>query len=177
MFQSIVEGRAIDRSLLTKDVPADKHDDLDFLVGLLEWDANVDQEFAKHNRVFPIPAQPTAETETRGFREVWVCYGTGWYSAKELTVLPRRTVTVKDSAAYGIILTQGYGMLGSLRVSTPAMIRFGDMTEDELFISADAAHGGVRIENLSDSDPLVILKHFGPGNPDAEPLRAARSRS
>jgi hypothetical protein len=106
-----------------------------------------------------------------------VCYGTGWYSAKELTVLPRRTVTVKDSAAYGIILTQGYGMFGSLRVSTPAMIRFGDMTEDELFISADAAHGGVRIENLSDSDPLVILKHFGPGNPDAEPLRAARSRS
>ena len=177
MFQSIVEGRAIDRSLLTKDVPADKHDDLDFLVGLLEWDANVDQDFAKHNRVFPIPAQPTAETEPQGFREVWVCYGTGWYSAKELTVLPRRTVTVKDSAAYGIILTQGYGMFGSLRVSTPAMIRFGDMTEDELFISADAAHGGVRIENLSDSDPLVILKHFGPGNPDAEPLRTTRSRS
>ncbi len=66
MFQSIVEGRAIDRSLLTKDVPPDKHDDLDFLVGLLEWDANVDQEFAKHNRVFPIPAQPTAETEPAG---------------------------------------------------------------------------------------------------------------
>ena len=58
MFQSIVEGRAIDRSLLTKDVPPDKHHDLDFLVGLLEWEANVDQEFAKHNRVFPIPAQP-----------------------------------------------------------------------------------------------------------------------
>ena len=51
------------------------------------------------------------------------------------------------------------------------MIRFGDMTEDELFVSAEAAHGGVRIENLSASDPLVILKHFGPGNPDAEPLR------
>jgi hypothetical protein len=29
----------------------------------------------------------------------------------------------------------------------------------------------VRIENLSEADPLVILKHFGPGNPDAEPLR------
>jgi hypothetical protein len=45
------------------------------------------------------------------------------------------------------------------------------MTEDELFVSADAAKGGVRIENLSESDPLVILKHFGPGNPDAEQLR------
>ena len=33
------------------------------------------------------------------------------------------------------------------------------------------AKEGVRIENPSDSDPLVILKHFGPGNPDAESLR------
>ena len=42
-------------ALLIKDVPAEKHNDLDFLVGLLDWDANVDHEFAKHNRVFPIP--------------------------------------------------------------------------------------------------------------------------
>jgi len=51
------------------------------------------------------------------------------------------------------------------------MIRFGEMTQDELFVTADAAHQGVAIENLSDTDPLVILKHFGPGHPDAEPLR------
>jgi hypothetical protein len=47
------------------------------------------------------------------------------------------------------------------------MIRFGQMTEDELFVSADTAGQGVRIENRSDSDPLVMLKHFGPGNPEA----------
>jgi hypothetical protein len=41
------------------------------------------------------------------------------------------------------------------------------MTEDELFVTDEAARAGVRIENASDSDPLVILKHFGPGNPDA----------
>jgi hypothetical protein len=174
MFQSIVEGRAIDRSLLTKDVPPEKHHDLDFLVDLLEWDKNVDGEFAKHNRVFPIPSRPIAETEPQGFRELWVCYGTGWYSAKELTVLPTRTVTIDDAAAYGIIVTQGYGTFGTLRVSTPAMIRFGDTTEDELFVSAEAAARGVRIENLSATNPLVILKHFGPGNPDAEPLRKLR---
>ena len=73
---------------------ADKHEDLDFLVGMLDWDANVDDEFAKHNRVFPIPARPFAETEPQGFREQWVCYGTGWYSAKELTVFPKRAVTI-----------------------------------------------------------------------------------
>jgi hypothetical protein len=54
------------------------------------------------------------------------------------------------------------------------MIRFGQMTEDELFVTADAARQGVRIQNASASDPLVILKHFGPGNPDAEPLRKKR---
>jgi hypothetical protein len=82
-------------------------------------------------------------------------------------VLPKRSVTIKDAGAYGLILTQGHGTFGSLQVSTPAMIRFGQMTEDELFVTADAAAAGVRIENRSESDPLVILKHFGPGNTEA----------
>jgi hypothetical protein len=51
------------------------------------------------------------------------------------------------------------------------MIRFGEMTEDELFVTADAAKAGVRIENHSETEPLVLLKHFGPGNPDAEGLK------
>jgi hypothetical protein len=50
------------------------------------------------------------------------------------------------------------------------------MTQDELFVTADAARAGVRIDNQSASDPLVILKHFGPGNPDNEPLRRLRSQ-
>ena len=110
---------------------------------------------------------PFAETDADGYREVWVTYGTPWYSAKELTVQPKRSVTVADAAAYGLILTQGHGTLGGLQVSTPAMIRFGQMTEDELFVSAETARQGVRIENRSDSDPLVMLKHFGPGNTQA----------
>ena len=86
-------------------------------------------------------------------------------------MLPKRNVTIKDGAAYGVILTQGHGAFGKLSVSTPSMIRFGQMTEDELFVTAMAAEAGVRIENRSETDPLVILKHFGPGNPDAEALR------
>jgi hypothetical protein len=38
-------------------------------------------------------------------------------------------------------------------------------------VAADAASHGVRIQNQSETEPLVLLKHFGPGNPDAEPLR------
>ena len=175
MFQSLVEGRVVPRDLLVKDVPKDKHNDLDFIVGMLDWDANVNPTFARDNRVCPHPVRPLAETESEGYREQWVCYGTGWYSAKELTVLPKRTVRIKDSAAYGLIVVQGEGTFGGHRVAAPAMIRFGDMTNDELFVIADAAKAGVRIENPSASDPLVILKHFGPGNPDNEPLRALRA--
>jgi hypothetical protein len=171
MFQSLVEGRAIPWDLLVKDVLPQYHKDLDYLVGLLDWEANVNPTFAKDNRCFPRPVRPFKETEQDGYREQWIAYGTGYYSAKELTVLPKRSATIKDGAAYGLILTQGYGKLGKLPVSTPAMIRFGQMTEDELFVTAAAAQAGVRVENLSETDPLVILKHFGPGNPDAEPLR------
>jgi hypothetical protein len=106
--------------------------------------------------------------EAEGYREQWVCYGTGWYSAKELTVLPQRKARITDSAAYGVIVVQGEGVFGGHRIATPAMIRFGEMTSDELFVTADAAKAGVAIENMSTSDPLVILKHFGPGNPDNE---------
>ncbi len=171
MFQSEVEGRIIDWSLLTKDVPEDKHHDLDFLIGMLDWDANVNPTFGDSNRVFPTPVTPFAESEAEGYREQWICYGTGYYSAKELTVLPKRSVTIRDAEAYGVILTQGYGTMNALPVSTPSMIRYGQMTEDEVFVTAAAASAGVRIENLSATDPLVMLKHFGPGNPDAESLR------
>jgi hypothetical protein len=82
-------------------------------------------------------------------------------------VQPKQKVTIKDAAAYGVIVTQGHGALNKLTVSTPSMIRFGQMTEDEVFVTAAAAAEGVVVENRSTTDPLVLLKHFGPGNPDA----------
>jgi hypothetical protein len=54
------------------------------------------------------------------------------------------------------------------------MIRFGELTQDELFVTAAAAKEGIQIANPSSTDPLVILKHFGPGNPEAESLRRDR---
>jgi hypothetical protein len=174
MFQSEVEGRIVDWSLMTKDVLPEHHHDLDYLIGMLDWDANVNPEFAKTNKRPPTPVRPVKEMEESGYREMWITYGSGHYSAKELTVLPGRTVTIKDAAAYGLILTQGWGRFGKNAVSTPSMIRFGQPTEDELFVTADAAKEGVRIENASTTDPLVLLKHFGPANPDASALRRDR---
>ncbi len=75
-------------------------------------------------------------------------------------MLPERTVTIKDAAAYGLILTQGHGTFGGLSVSTPSMIRFGEMTEDELFVTASAAQEGVRIENPSSDRPACDPETF-----------------
>ena len=41
-----------------------------------------------------------------------------------------------------------------------AAIRFGQETEDEVFISHEAATAGVEIENTG-SEPLVGLRYFG----------------
>ncbi len=86
--------------------------------------------------------------------------------AKRLTVLPGRTVTIKDPVAYGLICVQGHGRFGPHPISSPAMIRFGQMTEDEFFVTVKAAQAGVTITNLSTTEPLVILKHFNPGHPE-----------
>jgi len=149
---------------------------LDAVAGLIPvaGDVIAAVNFGRDNKVFPHPVYPFTESEAKGYREQWICYGTGWYSAKELTVLPKRSVQIKDAAAYGLIVVEGTGTFGGHHVAAPTMIRFGEMTQDELFVSAAAAKAGVLIENVSASDPLVILKHFGPGNPDNEPLRQLR---
>ncbi|MGH9658979.1 MAG: hypothetical protein ACRD96_10580 [Bryobacteraceae bacterium] len=165
MFQSMVEGRPVPWDLLVKDVPPEHHHDLDYIIGMLDWDANVDPEFAAH-RLF----EPRVAAQSDQHVEKWVVYSTRYYSAKELTVFPRQSVVVRDSAAYGLIVVQGWGSMGRFEVETPSLIRYGQMTRDELFVSAPAAHRGVAVTNGSDTENLVVLKHFGPGNPDAQEL-------
>ncbi len=170
MFQSMVEGRPVPYELLVKDVPKEYHHDFDYIIGMLDWDKNVDPEFAKNRLLRPKPVRDENEMRECGYSEQWVCYGTRYYCAKELTVLPGRTAVIKDAAAYGLIVVEGYGTFGKLEIETPAMIRYGQMTRDELFVSAAAAKNGVVVKNASAVSPLVMLKHFGPGNPEAEDL-------
>lgn len=164
MFQSMVDGREIKRDLLVQDVPQDKHEDLDFLVGLVDWPANVDPSFKQNHYLEPIPV---SRSESEGYVDRWVVYGRvdgeERFSARELTVAPGARCTIRDDGAFGLIVTQGRGSIGKLAVSCPASIRFGEMTEDELFVSYEAATGGVVFENHSSTEPLVTLRYFGPG--------------
>lgn len=167
MYQSLVEGRAVPWELLVKDVPEAHHQDLDYLIDMMDWEGNVDPDFSARRLFDPAPVKSKKEMEEAGFSEKWVVYSTPHYSAKELTVFPGKTVTVRDAAAYGVIVTQGYGSIGKLEIETPTLIRFGEMTKDEFFVTAGAAGNGVAVTNRSDQENLVMLKHFGPGNPDA----------
>ena len=160
MFQNIVEGRYVPWSLLVKDMPAEKHQDLDFIIGQLDWEKNVDTHFKASNYLEPIVAD-----QGKGYVDKWVVYGRvdgeQLFSAKELTIEPGAKMTLKDPGSSGWITTQGKGRIGKLALQTPALIRFGQETEDEVFISAEAAAAGVEIVN-DGSEPLVGLRYFGP---------------
>jgi hypothetical protein len=60
------------------------------------------------------------------------------------------------------------GRIGKLNLQTPAMIRFGQETEDEAFITREAATRGVEVENTG-SEPLVSLRYFVPDTFDKVP--------
>ncbi|MBM4018792.1 MAG: hypothetical protein FJ288_10765 [Planctomycetes bacterium] len=169
MYQNIVEGRTVPWSLLVKDVPPQKHHDLDFLVDMLDWEENTDPNFKANHYLEPLPA---GGSEKDGYCDKWICYGRikGWQcvTAKELTVRPGAKVTVRDGGAYGLITVQGEGAIGKLRLNAPKVIRFHDLTDDEVFVAESAAKAGVVYENTSETEPLVVLRYFGPEvNPDA----------
>lgn len=160
MFQNVVEGRYVPWSLLVKDMPAERHQDLDFIVGQLDWERNVDPSFMKNNYIEPLDADSGP-----GWADRWVVYGrvsgAQLFSAKELTLDPGASCTIRDPGASGWLTVQGCGSIGKLRTQSPTIIRFGQLTEDEIFITHEAAARGVRITNTG-GEPLVGLRYFGP---------------
>jgi hypothetical protein len=176
MYQSLVEGREVPWALLVKDMPKEKHHDLDFIVNQLDWEANVDPTFKDNHYLEPVPV---ADTRKEGFVDRWIVYGDindqQLFTAKELTVDPGAKCTIKDNGAYGLITVQGNGRMNKLSLDSPKMIRFHELTEDEVFCTETAAKGGVTFENTSEVEPLVVLRYFGPDvNPDCPEVGAYR---
>jgi len=166
MYENITHDQVVPKELLWKDTPKDKEGNVDWLLSVIDWDLNVDPDFAKNRFMAPKPVKPVAKMEAEGYIENWICYKSDAFSAKELTVLPGKTVTITDSACYGFITMQGHGRFGVWDIETPALIRYGQLSNDEFFVSETAAKEGIVITNASRNDPIVLLKHFGPGNPD-----------
>ena len=166
MYQSLVNEAVIPEELLWKGTPKDRIGDYDQLMEVIDWELNTNPNLLETRFMEPIPVKDDKEMISEGYIEKWVCYRSTAFSAKELTVLPGQTVTIKDAAAYGLIMMQGHGTMGVWDIETPTMIRYGQFTNDEFFVSEKAAQEGVKIVNPSKTDPIVMLKHFGPDNPD-----------
>lgn len=166
MYQSLVNEAIIPEELLWNGTPKDRMGDYDQLMEVIDWDLNVNPNLLETRFMEPIPVSPLEEMEAAGYIDKWICYRSADFSAKELTVLPGQTVTIKDSAAYGMIMMQGHGTMGVWDIETPSLIRYGQLTHDEYFVTEKAAMEGVKITNLSKTDSIVMLKHFGPNNPD-----------
>ena len=172
MYQNLVEGREVPRSLLVKDMPADKHGDVDFIVDQLDWEKNTDPHFKDNHYLEPVVAE-----EGEGYSDKWIVYGKvdgfQYFSAKELTVAPGATATLKDKGASSVIVVQGAGQANKLRLNCPKLLRFNELSEDEFFITEPAAKEGVTYRNTSATEPLVMLRYFGPeANPGAPAVGA-----
>jgi len=166
MYQSLVNEAIIPEELLWNGTPADRIGDYDQLMEVIDWELNTNPNILETRFMAPKPVKSVDEMEAEGYVENWICYRSEAFSAKELTIAPGKTVLIKDSAAYGIIMMQGHGKMGVWNIETPSLIRYGQLTNDEFFITEKAALKGVEITNHSTTDPIVMLKHFGPNNPD-----------
>jgi len=128
----------------------------------MDWEKNVDPYYRQHYFRPPLVCKHSDKKHT----EKWVVYANDYIAAKELTIMPGQTVTVKDGAAYGCIILQGHGKVGVYDAEASVLLRFGQASNDEYFVSEFAAKEGVVITNESKFQNMVILKHFGPNHPD-----------
>jgi len=161
VFENVVAGEVYPYEFLVENCPPEKKQDVDYVMGLMDWEKNVDPHYRKHYFRPPIVA-----SEDDSHVEKWVVYATGYIAAKELTVKPGASVLVRDAAAYGCVLVQGHGRFGGWEAEAAGMLRFGGPSADEYFVCHGAAREGVRLENRSRTEPLVVLKHFGPNAGD-----------
>lgn len=156
MYQSVLYGgQCVSEELLWKDCPAEERGNVDYLLDVVDWEINTDPDF-KRNRMM----KPVFFRGGEGWKEEKICYLCPLVSASRLTLMPGASVLLRDAGAYGLIALQGFGSVGGRPLETPTLIRYGELTLDEYFVSARSAEHGVEFVNRSQSQPLVILKHF-----------------
>jgi len=182
MYQSLTQDKAkVPWGLLWKDTPDQYWKDkapheisdeaYELLANRLNWQLNLDPKFKEHRFMIPVPVGDMAAMKRDGYIEEWICYRSADFDAKRLAVLPGKEVMIQDKGAYGFIVLQGHGTIKGLdgpkiQIESPAEIFYGQPTQDEGFVTDKAARQGVLISNPSRMDPIVMLKHRGPGYSD-----------
>ncbi len=162
VYENITSNEIYPYDFLVENCPEDKKRDIAYVISLMDWEKNIDPHYKKTFFRPPISCEHSNEQ----FTEKWISYANDYVGAKELSIQPGQTVTIKDPVAYGCIMIQGHGKFGEYDAETAIMLRYGQTSADEYFVSEKAAKEGVTITNKSQHEPMVILKHFGPNHPD-----------
>ncbi len=63
-----------------------------------------------------------------------------------------------------------------IKTAVEELLRFNELSQDEIFATEGAAKTGITFKNISDTEPLVCLRYFGPEvNPDAPAMGAYKN--
>ncbi len=162
VYENITANEIYPYDFLVENCPNDKKRDIDYVISLMDWEKNIDPHYKKTFFRPPI----ICENSNNQFTEKWISYANDYVGAKELSIKQGQTVTIKDPVAFGCIMIQGHGKFGVYDAEAAIMLRYGQASADEYFVSEKAAKEGVTITNKSQHEPMVILKHFGPNHPE-----------
>lgn len=163
MLQALNAGKIISKDLMFKDVrPADRAAYGErFILELIDWDTNGDPYFYENRHLAPIRIDSASQP---GAEESWIYYNTTKFSGKRLVVQPGHSFTSRENGVYTVLVWSGSGRFAGHDVQggVPGL--------DELLVTHAAGVDAHDIVNRG-SEPLVVLKFFGPDiNPDVPML-------
>ena len=159
IMENVTMGEVNPHNLLTDCAPEEEKNDLEAIFNQIDWEDSTRPDYKEtYFRV------PKFKNESEEAVEKWVAYANDWVAAKEITVLPGKEYVLTDQACYCALVVQGHGVFGAFECEAPELVRYGDITGDEFFVSETAAKNGVKIKNTSTYQPLVILQNFANNN-------------
>ncbi len=119
--ENVTSGEVYPRDFLVENVPESRKRDIDYVMSLMDWEKNVDPNYRKRFFRPPVPCPRVQD----GLSALWVVYANPYIGAKETTVAPGRTVAIREAAAFGCIIVQGFGRFGAHDAEAAGMLRFG----------------------------------------------------
>jgi len=155
VFENVASGETYPIDFLVENCPPESRDDLDYVLSLMDWEKNVDPHYRSRYFRPPLPYR-----QGPGWTQRWIVYGNPHLAAIETVLQPGASLMLEEPFACGCIVIQGHGRLGPFPCASATLLRFGQASEDEFFISHRAARDRVRIENQSTCEPLVMLRHL-----------------
>ncbi len=161
IMENVTMGEVNPHNLLTDCAPEEEKNDLEAIFNQIDWEESTRPDYKE-----TYFRMPKVKYESDEAVEKWVAYANDWVAAKEVTIMPGQTYMLTDQACYCAVVVQGHGSFGVFECEAPELVRFGDITGDEYFVSENTAKKGVKITNTSSYQPLVILQNFANNNPE-----------